>query len=95
MLTTKEFNENYWKMFDAGIIEDDRKTDEIQISIEEIDGSQIFKHFFEVANLEDAKNKIIWLLNNTNCYDVVLWRPGRKPITWYHVDSAVWEWYSR
>lgn len=90
MLRTKEFNESYWKMFNAGIIEDDRKPDAMQISIEELDGCRIYRHFFEVKDVKDAKEKIRWLLKNTNCYDVTFWYPHYKAITWYNVNDRDW-----
>lgn len=93
MMSTKEFEQNYWKMFDAGIVEDDRKPDKMQLEITENDGGRIFRHFFEVSDLEDAKVKIKWLLENTPCYEVVFYNPGHNPVTWYSVNEREWNWY--
>lgn len=93
MLTTQKFNEAYWKMFDAGIIEDECKKDKPQIMIEEFDGCNVRSHLFEVADVNDAKEKIKWLIGNTECYEVVFFNPGNNPITWRAINDHEWAYY--
>ena len=94
MLTAKEFNDFYWKMFDAGIVEDECKPGAMQIEISELDGGRIHRHRFEVSSVADAREKIEWLLANTPCYEVVFYNPGRPLVTWSGtIRDHEWNWY--
>lgn len=94
MMTTKEFNDFYWEMFDAGIVEDEGKPDAMQLQIEELDGCRIWSHYFEVSSVSDARQKIEWLLKNTPCYEVVFFNPGSPPVTWRGtIKDNEWNWY--
>lgn len=93
MMTTQQFEESSKKMLNEGITENDYNPDEIQIKIEERSGCQIRSHFFKAAGISDAKKKAEWLLGNTPCYDVVLYVPGMKAVTWCGINDREWNRY--
>lgn len=93
MMTTQQLHENSQKMLNRGIVESDYNPDKIEIMLEEMDGCQIHRHFFQAASISDAKKKAEWLLENTPCYDLVLYVPGVKPVTWCGINDHEWEHY--
>lgn len=93
MMTTQQLKENSRKMFSEGIIENNYNPDDIQIMIEEKTGCQVRRHFFKAAGISDAKKKAEWLLENTPCYDVVLYVPGMRALTWCGINDREWDHY--